>query len=491
MAVTFNSIGGGSITIGGSGADPFPKYSISTEGVQSGDGTLIDITYNVSITGQVLASGDITAAGSRQSSLLGRIKTMLQTAENAIPVGTLEIVPYGGLSGVVSFSDATLMAVEIAEQDDSGSVQYQDYTFTFTAHKRDGAKIGNTYSLASAEETWEVTENDTRVFESNTLSNTPTKTYTITHTVSATGYNKTTDTAFNKAGWSEAKDWVLSRLVATPDTAVDKNMADNSTYFTTFNGVYMGASSADFIDLSTDEYYNHNRVANSDLSGGAYSVTETWFISKESVTHDIEMSYDLNEEQIGSVTVNGTISGLSTSSFSSKKDNKVTQAEAVLTTVLDQGYSLASTFFNTVKEPDAGALTNNILTKSVAKNPVAGTITYSINFNDKTKEDEDTISETLTVSDDNEDRSNKVIAIIAIIGKADGPIFQDMGTTPERKRSVSVDWTMKKDKRETKPTARATTAADVYKPTGAYQMSKSESWTPATGAYTLNIEWVY
>ena len=48
MAVTFNSIGGGSITIGGSGSDPFPKYSISTEGVQSGDGTLIDITYNVS-----------------------------------------------------------------------------------------------------------------------------------------------------------------------------------------------------------------------------------------------------------------------------------------------------------------------------------------------------------------------------------------------------------------------------------------------------------
>ena len=129
MAVTFNSIGGGSITIGGSGSDPFPKYSISTERVESGDGTLIDVTYSISITGQVLASGDITSAGARQNSLIGRMKTMLSAAENSMPVGTLEIVPYGGLANVISFSDATLVGVELAEQDDSGSVQYQDYTF--------------------------------------------------------------------------------------------------------------------------------------------------------------------------------------------------------------------------------------------------------------------------------------------------------------------------------------------------------------------------
>ena len=97
----------------------------------------------------------------------------------------------------------------------------------------------------------------------------------------------------------------------------------------------------------------------------------------------------------------------------------------------------------------------------------------------------------MTVTDDNEDRSVQTVAIIAIIGKADGPIFQDMGTTPERKRSVSVDWTMKKDKRDEKPSAAALTAANAYKPTGAYQLSKTESWTKATGAYTLNIEWSY
>ena len=83
------------------------------------------------------------------------------------------------------------------------------------------------------------------------------------------------------------------------------------------------------------------------------------------------------------------------------------------------------------------------------------------------------------------------MAIISIIGRAGRPIFQDMGTTNERKRSVSVDWTMDKCNREKKPSTLALTAANRYKPTGGDQQSKSEQWTAATGAYTLNIEWVY
>ena len=225
-------------------------------------------------------------------------------------------------------------------------------------------------------------------------------------------------TTYQKSAWSEAKDWVLSRLVDSPDATIGLDMADKPR-FTDFIPVYMGADSSDFIDLGTEEYYNHNRVATSDLAGGSYSVTETWFVSKESVTHDVEINYDLNEEQVASVVVNGTISGLSTSSFESKEENKITQAEAVLNTVLGQAYTLASNFYDTVKEAGANGLTNNVLSKSVAKSPVAGTITYTVNFSDKEKENDDTITETLTVTDDNEDRSVQTVAIIAIIGKAD------------------------------------------------------------------------
>ena len=490
MAVTFNPIGGAQLTIGGTSATgPFPKYSVNTERVESGDGTLIDLIYNITVTGQIIAEGNITTPGARQNDLIGKMIEKLALTENEVPVGTLEIVSYGGLANDLTFTDAVLTSIDYGDQDDSGSVQFQDYTFNFVAHKRD-AKIGNTFSLSSAEETWEIAEDSQRTFAGSTLSGTPLKTFTITHTVNATGYIKSSGASYQKSAWSEAKDWVLSRLVDAPDATISKDMADKER-FTDFIPVYMGASSADFINLGTEEYYNHNRVANSDLAGGSYSVTETWFVSKESVTHDIEIGYDLAEDQTATVTVNGTISGLSTSSFSSKQDNKITQAEGVLDTVLNQAYTLASVFFNTVKEAGAGTLTNNILTKSVQKNPVAGTMTYSVNFSDKEKDSDDTITETLTVTDDNEDRTVQIVAIIAVIGKADGPIFQNMGTTPERKRAVSIDWTMKKDKRENKPTTDALTAANAYRPTGAYELSRTESWTPATGAYTLNIDWSY
>ena len=131
------------------------------------------------------------------------------------------------------------------------------------------------------------------------------------------------------------------------------------------------------------------------------------------------------------------------------------------------------------------------MSKSISKNRSTGVITYSLSYNDIGSASAYTITENLQISDDNEDQSNDIVAIIQIIGKADGPIFQNMGTTSERKRSASLEWTMKVCNRSSKPSADALAAVNAYKPTGAYQLSKSESWTPTTGGYSLQIEWVY
>ena len=131
------------------------------------------------------------------------------------------------------------------------------------------------------------------------------------------------------------------------------------------------------------------------------------------------------------------------------------------------------------------------MSKSVSKNRTTGVISYTLSYNDKELESDDTITESLQISDDNEDRTNNIVAIIQIIGRADGPIFQNMGTTTERKRSASLEWTMKRANRSSKPSVAAITAINAYRPTGAYQLSKSESWTPSTGGYSLSIEWTY
>jgi hypothetical protein len=276
----------------------------------------------------------------------------------------------------------------------------------------------------------------------------------------------------------------------------------------------MGENNSEVMNLTSGfSYYNKSRVATVDIHAGTYSLTELWYVSKQSATHDVEVSYDVDGEGLITVTVSGTIQGLDSGTFASTTENKLTNAESVLSTCLDQSWTLADSTYTTLKaagnagegesaandcdedEEDESVLRKKEQSRSVSKNKVTGSITYSVTYNDKLESDEakeeGVVEETITISDDNEDHSNNIVAIIGIIGKADGPIFQEMGTTNERKRSISVDWTMDKCNRKTKPTVKATEAANDYKPTGAYQLAKSESWTPATGAYTLNIEWVY
>ena len=52
MAITFNPDDGDSVVIGGTDATgPNPKYSISAERVQSEQGVLLDVIYNITVNG--------------------------------------------------------------------------------------------------------------------------------------------------------------------------------------------------------------------------------------------------------------------------------------------------------------------------------------------------------------------------------------------------------------------------------------------------------
>ena len=513
MAITFETEGG-TITIG-TVAYPFPAYNISAgEKITAGDGTILDVTYTVSVTGQVVLSGDITTDGLRQQSLMTKQKGLLDAADTDFPYGILTIIGYDGTT--IQFSDATLTTVNTPEVDDAtAGMFFGDYSFEFTARRTE--KIGSALYLSSTDESWDVQENGERYLQNtNITTDDPGKTYTITHTLSATGLQKRDGgKTFDKSAWQQAKAWCLSRSVDSPASNISKDAADKSGKFTTFSPTKMGETGDSEFDFATGfSYYNKSRVATVDIHSGTYNLTEIWYVSKQSATHDVEISYDVDGEGLITVTVSGTIQGLDSGDFGTQTENKLTNAEAVLSTCLDQSYALAKASYDQLKtvgndgegepaangceeedEEDKSVLRKKEQSRSVSKNKIAGSISYSVTYNDKVEsdeaEEEGVVEETITISDDNEDHSNNIVAIIGIIGKADGPIFQDMGTTNERKRSVSVDWTMDKCNRKIKPTVKATQAAEAYKPTGAYQQSKTESWTPSTGKYTLNIDWVY
>ena len=92
---------------------------------------------------------------------------------------------------------------------------------------------------------------------------------------------------------------------------------------------------------------------------------------------------------------------------------------------------------------------------------------------------------------DNVDGTNNVVAILGVLSRAAGPIIQDMNTTRERKVSVSIDLTMVKTARTSKPSTAYTNIAAPYKPTNGKEETRTESWSPTTGQYNLSVGWVF
>ena len=511
--ITYDAVGAGPITIGGGTSNPFPKYSINREVIRASDGTPIANKYTISVIGQVLATGDITTTGARQNALQSSIISNLLSADLTKDqgVGTLTIEPYGGLANKIVFLDASLLAVSVPEQtDESAGVQFQDYTFEFEANV--STSIGGTadpfpYRLASAEESWDLVENEGDMgFDSNDITGNPLKSYLVTHTVSAIGLKSfgsgpTLDGTSGPA-WTQAKNWCESRL-KSPSNDVDTDVSGTSQK--------VFKPDEDMIAVITSyQYFNNNRVASIDYAGGSYTITETWFASESGATHDIEVSMDTDEESVTSVTVTGAIKGQSSSGYSSNAKNSLTQAEAALEATLSYTYTLANSLYeDSIVGPGTGdddkTLNTVVKTQSISKNKITGVISYSRTYNDKDPAVDDAISDSVSITDNNKDQSTNTVAILAIIGRSEGPIIQDMGTTPERSRGISIDATMKKEKRDNMPstlvgdpgyneglaTTIATWIPDVAVYPNVSQQSKNETWDPVEGTYSLQIDWVY
>ena len=114
-----------------------------------------------------------------------------------------------------------------------------------------------------------------------------------------------------------------------------------------------------------------------------------------------------------------------------------------------------------------------------------------------------------------------MIALLAVIGKDNGPVIQDMGTSGDQRRSVTLSWTFKKEIEHEGATVNireaitnyiknsgsnislgktkvesAESAVNSYRPAGTqntnyWQQSYSQSWNESTGALGINVEWAY
>ena len=363
------------------------------------------------------------------------------------------------------------------------------------------------------------------------------RTFTVSHSISATGFDTIipdgkTHAGTIKRGWEHAKDAVTQRTIDIPigagvgttgQTPKDMNPLDKNADYKRGKGTVI-ASSADTlaaaniapldipttINQKTDQKYvayGLVRTKTFDINAGTYSVEETWTVGRYAATHSVEFSInaDPNAEYNTvdvSVTVNGleSITGVDVDSNNEymgrlpKEKSKYYNALISFDKLKANLPTAAGVFYSARKSglgiPDDNNLRALARSQSETHNEIDGVISYSVQYDDDVICDPNVLDESISLTYSNLDALNQLVVLHPVIGRAQGPILQNMGTTTERTLSISIDRTMAKNARSVKPDG-ASLAATYVPATGAHRKSNTESWNPKSGAYNLSQEWVW
>jgi hypothetical protein len=271
---------------------------------------------------------------------------------------------------------------------------------------------GNKLYLSEVDENWQLETLDS---EPENLSNP--YTFRLTHNVSAIGKRAYDDNGLISAGWEQAKKWVVPRL------GIDNSLVNNT----------------DAMKLSGMAGFNHVRQENTDEFSGSYSVTETWLLAKGNSREDFTITTQNSiETGLTSVNIDGEVIGLDT------RDSNMNVTESKWTAALAKFNVLIAgnpnTIFTRAQDYSGITLNSTALGSTIGKNPISGRITYGYQYDNRpTNCIAGSLSEQIIVSDKN---PTDVFASIAVIGRTSGPVLQDMNTTTERRRSVSIDINM-------------------------------------------------
>lgn len=350
-----------------------------------------------------------------------------------------------------------------------------DYTITLEAPiiygnamcTSDGEDDFDDYIVSSNEE-WTIEFND--VPQDATIHHT----FRVSHNLAATGkliYD--TDGTIGSQPWEHAKSWVESRLGYDP------------THIT-------GGT----IGISGFSAYNHIRSETIGEESGTYSVSENWILTSGSAAlEDYTITTRTSTENaITTVGIEGQIIGLEVIAYPySVTSSKYTNALAKWETVDDLLLTRAQTY--------SGLSNLHVLpvTTQVGKNPVTGVINYSYEYNNRPSNCIDGAAvEVITITDVG---AGDVFAIIPVIGRAAGPVLQDICTVTETRRSLNIEVVMERGSYMDscdfatwvggKPDVSAIVTAVTPSATQVFELPATEVWVPNTGKYTYSKEWVY
>lgn len=390
--------------------------------------------------------------------------------------------------------------------------------------------------------------------------------YRITHRLSATG--KTIDRTntnnpnpgqgittnnLKSLAYMEASKWVMNK-------ARESFLTNPGSNTTSASGIMISNSTAP----SGLRLYNHMRTIESSPSAGTYGITDTWLALGTGINYTEEFTWEISTDEtlLKTVSLQGTIKGLEqapagyitfpsgsmtgliTNNFPDKfsaqtaSNNKYANAliaynsgvkpalyqrACMALAAVSSGVPSTSPINRAWTGPTPSIL--NIVPNSFTEtlNPSAGTVGYSITYNNKPGQWlSGVLTSNLTLVDTN---STDQVAEIFVLGRALGPILEKVGTTKsERKLTLEVTYPIPTGFRESHPNSpfciinknrpeykELKSLVDAFKPVGAdafatlvptspypianqgqvFTTSDSNTWNPFEGRFSWDITWVY
>jgi len=365
---------------------------------------------------------------------------------------------------------------------------------------------GSSIHVESVEESWNVEimdgQNEYEFSDSTDIHVTALQ---VSHALQAKGKLVYDGGGEVKPAWEQAREWVKEQLVTTPPTAA----------YTPPTGVYQSPCVLNFSSVGISPF-NHMRTERRDERGGSFGITESWILFNNASLYgnafeDFTASVSV-DAQTGLTTssLQGTIQGLDTKSYGvNPGDFNIIQTKYVAAS----GYwdSVSSQLLSRAAVAITGIASRTIhptpINYTVGHNPKAGIITYSYTYNDRPCNFiSNASSELITITDSS---PSDVFASLTVLGRANGPILQNINTVTANKRSVGIDVVVQ-------PTGECTASAAgiinmfAVRPvaevdslltllvqdisgasTAIYKSSDQDSWNPKTGRYTRTVEWTY
>lgn len=406
------------------------------------------------------------AVSSRLGALLRKqeaLRTLFSSANNG---KLFEIQPLDG-SAPARFN-ARIVDINFTRRGNDPWVNQMDYTIQMEA---DCVYIAGATScedsvqtdyISSASEDWSVEPED-----QNQL------TYRLSHRLSAIGkISYDTDGTVIASAWENARTYVLQQIG--------------------LGLVEARKNAEDVLDLDAASAYNYVRSQNLNEFTGEFSVTETWLVHEPAggIAALEEFTVDTRtnaETGLTTVVVNGTITGLEVRNNTTMAltSTRYANAAAKFSAVLSSMQSRAESFSGEPMNP-------TWLNTTVGRNEKTGIITYSYEFDNRPVPSTfGAKSEIITVTFDN---PADVFAQIPVIGRAAGPVLQNIATYTARQKSVAIQLVMPAETMSgavSIPATDAIVSSFVPTATTIFKNRDQEEWTPRTGRYSRNVSWTY